>query len=85
MYHISLKKMLNTYSSKQLKQFDYHLRKDTVPDYNISANIAFLHPLQTQVYKNPYKQNNRPLSREYTTTLLFTVSHLTGVIFTFKN
>lgn len=39
----------------------------------------------TRFRKNPYIQNYRLVTREYITTTLFSISHLTGGIFTLKN
>lgn len=56
---------------------------NTVPDNYFSAVVAFLHPLKMQIRKNPYVPNYRSLPREFETTFVFNVFHMTGEIFTF--
>lgn len=48
------------------------------------AKVAFLRPLKMQFRENPFTLKDRPLSGEYTTTFVFSKSHLTGEIFNFK-
>lgn len=44
--------------------------KNTVPENYASAKVSFFAPATDAVLKNPYTPNDRPLSREYITTLI---------------
>lgn len=58
-----------------------------MPDKNASAKMAYLHPLKLQFRKKKTYNipNDRPLSKEYRTIFDFSVFHITGEIYNFKN
>lgn len=58
---------------------------NSVPDNYVSSKVVFVQPLQMQFRKSPYIPNNETLAGEYMTTFIFSVSHLTGKVFTFKD
>lgn len=89
LFETELQTKIKTYGlSLKGKDFTSNICKHTkhfVPDNYASAKVAFLHTLKMQFRKNLYIPNANPLSKEYTSSFVFSVFHLTGKILTFKN
>lgn len=71
---------------KQCKKNLYEYKSiayNTVPDYYCRCHCGIFAPLTMTFRKIPYIPNDRPLSREYITTFVFSEFYLTGEIITF--